>query len=60
MNARIEVAETPVEPAVRPTMNTLPNTGLPIVKGNNDNNGIIIVKGQPFWARDVPIVRPSY
>ncbi|KAE9416405.1 hypothetical protein Angca_000437, partial [Angiostrongylus cantonensis] len=33
----------------------LPNTGLPIVKGNNDNNGIIIVKGQPFWASEVPI-----
>uniref|UniRef100_A0A0K0DLI8 BLVR domain-containing protein n=1 Tax=Angiostrongylus cantonensis TaxID=6313 RepID=A0A0K0DLI8_ANGCA len=55
MNAGIEVAETSVEPAVRPTMNTLPNTGLPIVKGNNDNNGIIIVKGQPFWASEVPI-----
>ncbi|KJH46376.1 hypothetical protein DICVIV_07544 [Dictyocaulus viviparus] len=35
--------------------NKLPCTGLPIIKGNNDNNGMIIVKEQPFWVTDIPL-----
>ncbi|EYC42570.1 hypothetical protein Y032_0526g2940 [Ancylostoma ceylanicum] len=42
-----------VELAVRPSDTTLPHSGLPIVRGNNDNNGVILVDGQPFWTTNI-------
>ncbi|VDM72000.1 unnamed protein product [Strongylus vulgaris] len=45
------------EVAVKPSGTTLPKTGLPMVQGNSDNNGVILVNGQPFWFSDVPPVR---
>ncbi|KAK6725560.1 hypothetical protein RB195_004089 [Necator americanus] len=46
--------EKSVELALQPTANTLPYTGLPIVRGNNNNNGVIIMDGQPFWVTNIP------
>ncbi|KAL6733055.1 hypothetical protein Aduo_003742 [Ancylostoma duodenale] len=42
-----------MELAVRPTDTTLPHSGLPIIRGNNDNNGVILMDGQPFWATNI-------
>lgn len=42
-----------IEMGVRPTGNTLPGSGLPVVKGNKDNDGMLLVGGQPFWASTI-------
>ncbi|CAJ0595670.1 unnamed protein product [Cylicocyclus nassatus] len=53
MFQQLPVAETE-EIAFKPSGVTLPKTGLPMVQGNSDNNGLIMVKGQPFWFTDIP------
>ncbi|WKX88087.1 hypothetical protein Q1695_008032 [Nippostrongylus brasiliensis] len=42
-----------IELEVRPTATTLPGSGLPIVTGNKDNDGMLMVGGQPFWATTI-------
>ncbi|VDL84623.1 unnamed protein product, partial [Nippostrongylus brasiliensis] len=42
-----------IELEVRPTTTTLPGSGLPIVTGNKDNDGMLMVGGQPFWATTI-------
>ncbi|KAJ1361455.1 hypothetical protein KIN20_020715 [Parelaphostrongylus tenuis] len=51
----VDLTERSVELDARLTGKTLPYTGLPIVQGNNDNNGLIIVNEQPFWVPDIPL-----
>ncbi|KAK5971213.1 hypothetical protein GCK32_005831, partial [Trichostrongylus colubriformis] len=47
-------AANSMEVVVRPTGTTLEGSGLPIVKGNKDNDGMLIVGGQPFWFTQLP------
>ncbi|XGW22079.1 hypothetical protein V3C99_004776 [Haemonchus contortus] len=44
----------PMEVDVRPTDNILPRSGLPVIKGNKDNDGMLLTNGQPFWFTDMP------